>query len=528
MQHLAHAGHWSWDIQTNTHSWSEEIFAIYGRSPELGAASYAEDRTYFTEQSWRRISDAVERCLAEGISYTCDAEVMRPDGTRRWVVIFGEAVRDADGTIVKLRGTVQDISERKLAEKELDQHHHHLETLVEHRTAALSIAKNAAEAANRAKTTFLSNISHELRTPLNGIMGMTAVALRGTTDPIQVAQLGKAMQSAERLLAIVNNLLDITWIESERFHLDPTDFVLDEMSERLKSLVGPNASQKGLTLDIEIAPELSRLALHGDALHLGQMLGHLLNNAVKFTNYGGVSLRAHVVEDSAVGILLRFEVRDTGIGISTENQKRLFSAFEQTDSSLTRKHGGTGLGLAISKRLALAMGGSIGVESEPGFGSLFWFTARLGKAAGIAASRPQETSGSAENELKARHSGRRVLLAEDEPINQEVTRLLMEEVGLRVDLADDGAEAVEMAKETDYALIVMDLRMPVLDGVEATWLIRTVPGRASTPILALTASVFNKDSERCFAAGMNDFITKPVSAEDLFATLLKWLSRDFR
>jgi hypothetical protein len=528
VQRLGHAGYWSWDLETGTHNWSEEIFAIYGRPPDLGAASYAEDRSYFTAPSWELIRSAVEKCLADGASYACDAEVIRPDGTRRWVVIFGEAVRNSAGAIVKLRGTVQDISERKLAEAELEQHRHHLESLVEHRTAALSIAKDAAEAANRAKTTFLSNMSHELRTPLNGMMGMTTIALRGTTDPVKIDQLGKALQSAERLLGIVNNLLDITWIESERFHLASADFALGEVIERLARLVGPNATQKNLALVVDIAPELLAQPLHGDAVHLGQLLGHLLNNAVKFTNYGRVSLHVFVAEDSASSVLLRFEIRDTGIGISAENQKRLFSAFEQADNSMTRKHGGTGLGLAISKRLALAMGGAIGVESEPGFGSLFWFTARLSRATDVASIPPEKITVAAESELKARFSGSRILLAEDEPINQELTRLLMADAGLRVDLADNGAEAVEMAKETDYALIVMDLRMPVLNGVEATWLIRTLPGRARTPILALTASVFNKDSEKCFSAGMSDFIAKPVNPEALFATLLKWLDRDSR
>jgi len=225
-------------------------------------------------------------------------------------------------------------------------------------------------------------------------------------------------------------------------------------------------------------------------------------------------------------VLLRFEVNDTGIGISSENQKRLFTAFERTDNSMTRKHGGTGLGLAISKRLAQAMGGGIGVESHVGVGSLFWFTARVDKLSGRVATIAPDASVAAEDELRSRHCGARILLVEDEPINQEVTRVLMEEVGLNVDVADNGAEAVKMATDTDYALIVMDLRMPVLGGVEATCLIRTLPGRSRTPILALTASVFAKDSDECFAAGMNDFISKPVIPEHLFQTLLKWLSKD--
>ena len=525
LQRLAHAGSWSWDLERNTQQWSDEIYTLCGRQPELGPANYAEVRNYFSGESWQRLGGAVAKCSAEGLPYSCDAEVVRADGSRRWAVVFGEAVRNDAGAIVKLRGTIQDISERKLAEAELDQHRHHLETLVEHRTAALSIAKDAAEAASRAKTAFLANVSHELRTPLNGMMGMTAVALRGMSDPVRIAQLGKAMLSAERLLVIINNLLDVAWIESERFRLSPADFVLADVIDKLNRLIGPAASKNGLALVIDIAADLSARPLHGDAMHLGQLLGHLLDNAVKFTDSGRVELRVLVAEESASDLLLRFEVRDTGIGIASEHQQRLFSAFERADNSLTRKHGGTGLGLAICKRLAQAMGGAIGLESELGAGSLFWFSARLAKGTTAVALPPAEGFASAEHELQTRYRGALILLAEDDAINREATTLLIEEAGLRVDTAGNGAQAVDLARATAYDAIIMDLRMPVLNGVEAARMIRALPGRARTPILALTASLFTKDSERCYAAGMNDFIAKPVNPEVFFATLLRWLKR---
>ena len=448
-----------------------------------------------------------------------------PDGQAIILLTSKVALRNQRNETFGVLGLYEDISERKLAEAELEQHRHHLEQLVDERTAALSIAKDAAETASRAKTTFLANMSHELRTPMNGIMGMTTIALRGATDPLLKNQLSKIAQSAQHLLTIINKILDIAWIESERFSLAFTDFELDAALETLFGLLRQQASEKGLQLAIELNPELRALTLHGDALHLRHLLAHLIDNAIKFTACGSISVRVLVAEQSATDILLRCEVRDTGIGISAENQKRLFTAFELADASMTRKHGGTGLGLAISRRLAQAMGGSIGVESHPGAGSLFWFTARLGKSERLMKPLSQKVALSAEEELKTRYSGAWILLAEDEPINQEVTKTLMEEAGLWVDLANDGVEAVAMAKDKDYDLIVMDLRMPRLNGIAATQAIRVLPGKSRTPILALTASVFTRDSEQCFAAGMNDFIAKPVNPENLFATMLKWLEK---
>ena len=222
-------------------------------------------------------------------------------------------------------------------------------------------------------------------------------------------------------------------------------------------------------------------------------------------------------------VQIHFAVKDSGIGISTEDQKRLFTAFEQADSSTTRHYGGTGLGLAISKRLVQIMGGSIGVESKPGAGSLFWFSARFGKVKRVPDADQGESTMSAEMALRIRYAGARILLAEDEPINQEVSRGLLEEAGLHVDLAENGAIALELAEQADYALILMDMQMPKLNGLEATKAIRALPDKARTPIIAMTANAFGEDRQRCLAAGMNDHIAKPVNPELLFALLLKWL-----
>jgi CheY-like chemotaxis protein len=293
------------------------------------------------------------------------------------------------------------------------------------------------------------------------------------------------------------------------------------------AVIGQSATAKGLALAVKLPDEIARLSLQGDPQRLRQMLLNFGGNAVKFTSHGSVELRIRMVEDFPGDVLLRFEVQDSGIGISAEDQKRLFTAFEQADGSLTRKYGGTGLGLAISKRLARLMGGDVGVVSAEGQGSTFWFTARLRKSPetdAVALPAPAFAKSEAEALLQLGFHGTRVLLAEDEPLNQEVSRSMLEEVGLAVDVAGDGAQAVAMAREGRYSLILMDMQMPKLNGLEATRAIRALPGYAHTPILALTANAFDGDVRACIEAGMTDHISKPVAADDLYETSLKWLS----
>lgn len=421
---------------------------------------------------------------------------------------------------------MRDISERKKSEAELNKHRHHLERLVEDRTTALSKAKDAAEAANRAKSTFLANMSHELRTPMNAIMGMTAIALRHATDPKLHDQLSKVIQASQHLLHVINDILDMSKIEAEHLTLEQVPFKFGEVLENIISLSSLKAQDKHLKLVVDLPPEVAQLSLQGDPLRLGQILINLTGNALKFTEHGAITVRARITEDNPNNVLLRCEVEDTGIGILAKDQKRLFTAFEQADGSMTRKYGGTGLGLAISKRLVNLMGGEVGVESVEGQGSTFWFAVRLGKAS----SNPESLIPSFENDtvearLTTRYAGTRILLAEDEPINQEVSRGLLEDVGLVVDLAEDGGQAFELAKQYSYPLILMDMQMPHLNGVDATRVIRALPGYAQTPILAMTANAFDEDRQVCLDAGMNDHISKPVDPEVLFETLLKWLSK---
>lgn len=418
------------------------------------------------------------------------------------------------------------LDKTRLAEAnlKLDLQQRNLQNLVDNKTAELQTALIAATTATRAKSAFLANMSHELRTPMNAIMGMIELALRKSTDLKQMDQLSKAKLATHHLLAVINDILDISKIEAEHLTLKISRFKFGEVLEDLGSLFRQKAAEKGLSLDIELAPELDRITFQGDAMRLGQILLNFTGNALKFTEHGKVSVRLRLIEENQDNALLRGEVSDTGIGISPEDQEHLFSPFQQADESMTRKYGGTGLGLAISKRLVELMGGEVGVDSQPGCGSTFWFTVRLAKAPDIAMPSANPVPENAEFRLKTEFAGTRVLLAEDEPINQEVSRGLLEDVSLIVDLASDGLQAVTLAKERQYALVLLDMQMPNLNGLDAARLIRALPGYERTPILAMTANAFDEDRQTCLAAGMDDHITKPVDPDLLFETLDKWLS----
>jgi len=427
------------------------------------------------------------------------------DGRVVWIQGYGKLARDAEGQPATFYGAVQDVTEHVRVREELAQ------------------AKDAATAATRAKSEFLANMSHEIRTPLNAILGLAHLLRRDAATPREAQRLQQIQDAGEHLLALVSDVLDLSKIEAGRLELECVEFGIEGVLREAVAVIGPQARAKGLRL----VTHCGGLAgcVRGDPTRLRQALLNYLSNAVKFTPRGGVTLRCRVQEETAEHLRLRFEVQDSGIGIAAERIPSLFRPFEQVDASAARTSGGTGLGLAITRHLAEMMGGAVGVESKSGEGSLFWFTVCLAKApaAPCGGSAPGPQAEDAVAALRLRHGGARVLLAEDNAIGAEVATDLLQEAGLQVEWARDGAAAVAMARSGDYALVLMDMQMPGVDGLQAARAIRRLPGWALQPIVALTANAFAEDRRRCLEAGMNDFLPKPVKPDELYRVLARWL-----
>lgn len=426
-----------------------------------------------------------------------------PDDNRKRYALIHYIPDTHDDGVHGIYVLVSDITKTKQAEAELIQ------------------AKEAAEAASNTKSTFLANMSHELRTPMSSVLGVAQLALDDELSPKTRNYLEKIQLSGEHLLDVINDILDFSQIEAGKLKLEDVVFYFDDIKRKLENLIGDKAANKELKLNFDFDPGISRM-LCGDPMRLSQILLNYVNNAIKFTERGAINVRARVIEKDEDYFLLRCEVQDTGIGMTEEQLTRLFRPFEQADSSTTRKYGGSGLGLVISKQLAELMGGAVGVESEIGKGSTFWFTARLGLAKGsqLKAEIPRELS---ETQMVSAFDGVSILLVEDDPFNQEVASAFLEKLGAAVSLAQHGKEALDLLRQQRFDCVLMDIQMPVMDGLEAIRLVRSDPVLAGLRVIAMTANASNRDRERFLAAGMNDFIGKPFKFATLYATLVKWL-----
>ncbi len=467
---------------------------------ELLQRTVSDIDPHFPESAYREIT---ERIRQQGY-LKFETEQLRRDGNTVPVEMTVYYHPAEGGTPPRMISFMLDITERKRSEGELVE------------------AKSAAEAANTAKSAFLANMSHEIRTPLNAILGLNHLMQAGGVSPEQAERLKKMEVASRHLLSIINDILDLSKIEAGRLELETDNFHLSAVIDNVASIIRESVHSKGLSLEVD--PDGVPLWLRGDVTRLRQSLLNLASNAVKFTERGAIAIRAQLLESQGDALRVRFEVSDTGIGLTSEQAARLFQSFQQADSSTARKYGGTGLGLALTKRLVEMMGGEVGVDSTRGLGSIFWFTVALQCGHGPMPSyTTAELTQAAELRLREQHRGARILLAEDNPINTEVVQQIIHAAGLDVVVAENGRIAVDKASTGTYDLILMDMQMPEMDGIEATQAIRCLPGSAATPILALTANAFAEDRHACLEAGMNDVLTKPVEPALLYEALVRWL-----
>ncbi|GEO97685.1 PAS domain-containing protein [Methylobacterium haplocladii] len=530
-QEAADAGAWDYDMETGVVALDREHQRLYGLPDDGPLAIPSSAWTGMVHPDDRSIVwDAIRRAVELREDYVTEYRIIA-GASERWMHVCGRALYDDAGRPIRMVGLSFDVTERK-----------HAEAALQAATAAAEAARVEAERASEAKSDFLAAMSHEIRTPLNGILGYADLLLEGRRhSPEDRHRLELIQGSGAALLTVVNDILDFSKIEAGQFELDPIAFPLHVLVDNTVSIVRGSALKSPLAIACSVDPSLPDFVF-GDASRLRQVLLNLLNNAVKFTPAGSVTLAVthegqRALPNGETAEAMRFTVTDTGIGIAPEQLERLFKRFSQVDGSISRRFGGSGLGLAICRHLLTMMGGEIGVESEAGIGSTFWFTLALPRRESVPDLSPRAVpapvaAAQAASELEDGEAPVRLLLVEDVRINQELARAVLEIRGYRVDIVEDGADAVARVQATadgptPYDLVLMDVQMPGMDGLTATRLIRAMPGHAGqVPIVAMTANVLPRQVDDLQDAGMNDHVGKPFKRPELYAAIDLWVDRE--
>lgn len=512
-QKLGHIGSWVWNIETDEIKWSDEIFRIFGYSPQIFIPTYAKFLSLLPPDDRVIVDSAVKIAVETGEEYIVEHKITRPNGEIRIVKERGEVKYNQDGLPIKMIGSVLDITSFKTVEKDLEKYKVHLEDLVAERTAELNTAKSEAEHANRVKSRFLANMSHEIRTPMNSILGFINLVLdTNTLSDTNSNYLKTASTSAQNLLEIIDDILDISKLEAGKLSIDESNFYLPNLIHECVDTFKPLADSKKLKLTAEIVNNM-HIWLVGDKLRIRQVVINLMSNAIKFTTKGHIKVLVKNREPNSYTI----SIEDTGIGIPKEKIETLFSPFNQVDNTIARKYGGTGLGTTISKELITLMGGDIDVTSRIGAGSTFTITLPL--IEGISQSEKNITYKHSKRTINS--NGYSILAVDDVEENLELVNIRLRREGYSVQTATNGVEALDLYKQKPFDIILMDVHMPVMDGLSATKEIRKKEFNSErhTPIIALTASVMESENRRCIQAGMDYVIGKPIDFTELSKVL---------